>query len=69
MSKTIKIIAILTVFLSLVTVAGLFMKAPVDTKPPVKELKVGGMQIRFEEGFPNRKLKLFLKNAILLCIA
>ncbi len=49
MSKINKEFAILIVFLILIIFAGTFMKTPVDTKTSVKELKVAGFFIGFED--------------------
>lgn len=50
MSKINKEFSILIIFLILTVFAGTFMKTPVDTKTPVKELKVAGFFIGFEDG-------------------
>ncbi|HII79103.1 MAG TPA: UPF0228 family protein [Methanosarcina sp.] len=62
MSNINKEIAIILVFLILVTFWGI-LKTPVDTKIQVNnEHKVGGMHIRFEEGVSESEVKAILKN-------
>ncbi len=62
MSKINKELAILIVFLILIVFAGTFMKTPVDTKTPVKELKVAGFFIGFEDGVSESEVKAILES-------
>lgn len=60
MSKINKELAILIAFLILIVFAGTFMKTPVDTKTPVKELKAAGLFIKFEDGVSESEVKTIL---------
>lgn len=63
MSKINKEIVIFIVFLTLVTLWGLFVKMPVeDTKTPYPESKVGGMAIQFKDGISESEVKAVLQN-------
>lgn len=48
------------VFLILIVLAGTFVKTPVDKKTPVKELKVAGFFIKFEDGVSESEVKTIL---------
>lgn len=63
MSKINKEIAIFIVFLTLVVLWGLFTNVPNDMRTPANnELKVGGMNIRFENGTSESEVKAILEN-------
>jgi len=63
MSKINKEIVIFIVFLTLVTLWGLFVKMPVeDTKTPYPESKVGSMAIQFKDGISESEVKAILQN-------
>lgn len=61
-------IAIFIFLLTLVTIVGLFIKAPInkntlkDAETPVKELQVSGLAIEFEEGITEPEVKTILEN-------
>lgn len=61
-------IAIFIFLLTLVTIVGLFIKAPInkntlkDAETPVKELQVSGLVIEFEEGITEPEVKAILEN-------
>lgn len=61
MSKINKELSILIIFLILTVFAGTFMKTPVDTKTPVKELKVAGFFIGFEDGVSEPEVEAILE--------
>ncbi|KKG08213.1 MULTISPECIES: UPF0228 family protein [Methanosarcina] len=63
MSKIGKEITIFIVFLTLVVLLGLFTNPPSDIRTPANnELKVGGMNIRFEDGTYESEVKTVLEN-------
>ncbi len=62
MSKVNKQLAILIFLLILVVLAGMFVKKPIDTKTPVKELKVAGLSIEFEDGVSESEVKAILES-------
>lgn len=62
MSKINKEIAVFIAFLTLVVVAGLFIKMPVNTTAPVYEPKVGGIDIQFRDRISESEVKSILQN-------
>jgi hypothetical protein len=64
MSKINKKIAIFAAFLTLVVVAGLLMKMPVNTYTPAPESQVAGIYIQFKDGISEPEIKDILQNII-----
>lgn len=68
MNKISKKISFFIVFLTLIIIAGLFIKIPVDTKPPVNtsiplpESQVGGLYIQFKDGISEPEVKTILQD-------
>lgn len=63
MSKMNKKIVIFIVFITLVVLAGIFMKMPIDNKMPVdNKTQVGGMDIQFRDGISEPEVKSVLEN-------
>ncbi len=62
MSKINKKLTILIIFLFLVVLVGTFTKTSVDTKTAVKELKVPGLLIKFEDGISEQEVKAILES-------
>jgi Uncharacterised protein family (UPF0228). len=64
MSKINKKIAIFAAFLTLVVVAGLLIKIPVNTNTPAPESQVAGIDIQFKDGISEPEVKDILQNII-----
>jgi hypothetical protein len=62
MNKINKEIAAFIVIIALVILWGLFTKAPIDTKMPVREQRAGGLLIEFEDGITESGVKAILEN-------
>lgn len=62
MRKINREIVIFTTFLTLVVIAGLFIKMPVNTNTPAPELQVAGMVIQFKDGTSEPEVKAILQN-------
>jgi hypothetical protein len=57
-----KLVIILTLFLSLVVLLGIFIKMPVNKETVAHKPQVGGFLIEFEDGTTEQEVKSILKN-------
>jgi hypothetical protein len=62
MSKTNKERAVLIIFLTLLLIAGLLIKMPVNTNTPAPESQVAGIYIQFKDGISEPEVKNILQN-------
>lgn len=69
MNKISKKIIFFIVFLTIIIIAGLFIKTTIDTKPPVNTsfpvpgLQVGGLYIQYTDGVSESEVKTTLQNS------
>ncbi len=58
-----KLVIILTLFLSLVVILGIFIKMPANKETVAHKPQVGGFLIEFEDGTTEQEVKSILKNS------